>query len=149
IGQVNTNGVEAAVKWKISPEFSSFLNYTYTDAKITSSKTASEIGLQLSTVPYSVGKLGVSYESNGWQANLFFNYSSGSRRSVFPLGTPGQTATDFSPSYLSLDFNAKAPLSKNLALTLNLENLTDNSYEKTNRIYQPGLTYRVGLQASF
>ncbi|MFN9669712.1 MAG: TonB-dependent receptor plug domain-containing protein [Pseudanabaena sp.] len=149
IGQVNTNGIEAAVKWKISPEFSSFLNYTYTDAKITSSKTASEIGLQLSTVPYSVGKLGVSYESNGWQANLFFNYSSGSRRSVFPLGTPGQTATDFSPSYLSLDFNAKAPLSKNLALTLNLENLTDNSYEKTNRIYQPGLTYRVGLQASF
>jgi len=133
IGQVNTNGIEAAVKWKISPEFSSFLNYTYTDAKITSSKTASEIGLQLSTVPYSVGKLGVSYESNGWQANLFFNYSSGSRRSVFPLGTPGQTATDFSPSYLSLDFNAKAPLSKNLALTLNLENLTDNSYEKTNR----------------
>lgn len=149
IGQVNTNGIEAAVKWKISPEFSSFLNYTYTDAKITSSKTASEIGLQLSTVPYSVGKLGVSYESNGWQANLFFNYSSGSRRSVFPLGTPSQTATDFSPSYLSLDFNAKAPLSKNLALTLNLENLTDNSYEKTNRIYQPGLTYRVGLQASF
>ncbi|NMF60766.1 TonB-dependent receptor [Pseudanabaena yagii GIHE-NHR1] len=149
IGQVNTNGIEAALKWKISPEFSSFLNYTYTDAKITSSKTASEVGLQLATVPYSVGKLGVSYESNGWQANLFFNYSSGSRRAVFNNAAAGQAATDFSPSYLSLDFNAKAPLSKNLALTLNLENLTDNSYEKTNRIYQPGLTYRVGLQASF
>ncbi|MCA6611604.1 MAG: TonB-dependent receptor [Pseudanabaena sp. M158S2SP1A06QC] len=149
IGQVNTNGVEASLKWKISPEFSSFLNYTYTDAKITSSRTASEVGLQLSTVPYSVGKLGVSYDSNGWQANLFFNYSSGSRRALFPNAAAGQTTTDFSPSYLSLDFNAKAPLSKNLALTLNLENLTDNSYEKTNRIYQPGLTYRVGLQASF
>ncbi|MCA6572209.1 MAG: TonB-dependent receptor [Pseudanabaena sp. M38BS1SP1A06MG] len=149
IGQVNTNGIEAAVKWKISPEFSSFLNYTYTDAKITSSRTASEVGLQLATVPYSVGKLGVSYDSNGWQANLFFNYSSGSRRALFNNAAAGQTTTDFSPSYLSLDFNAKAPLSKNLALTLNLENLTDNSYEKTNRIYQPGLTYRVGLQASF
>ncbi len=149
IGQVNTNGVEASLKWKISPEFSSFLNYTYTDAKITSSRTASEVGLQLGTVPYSVGKLGVSYASNGWQANLFFNYSSGSRRALFSNAAAGQTITDFSPSYLSLDFNAKAPLSKNLALTLNLENLTDNSYEKTNRIYQPGLTYRVGLQASF
>jgi vitamin B12 transporter len=149
IGQVNTNGLEAALKWKITSEFSSFLNYTYTDAKIASSKTASEIGLQLATVPYSVGKLGISYDSNGWQANLFFNYSSGSRRAVFNNAAVGQTATDFSPAYLSLDLNAKAPLSKNLALTLNLENLTDNSYEKTNRIYQPGLTYRIGLQASF
>jgi vitamin B12 transporter len=149
VGQVNTNGIEAALKWQISPEFSSFLNYTYTDAKINSSKTASEVGLQLSTVPYSVGKLGISYASNDWQANLFLNYSSGSRRAVFNNATAGQTATDFSPAYLSLDFNAKAPLSKNLALTLSLENLTDNSYEKTNRIYQPGLTYRIGLQASF
>jgi len=149
VGQVNTNGIEAALKLKITPEFSSFLNYTYTDAKIATSKTASEVGLQLATVPYSVGKLGVSYDSNGWKANLFFNYYSGSRRSIFALGTAGQTATDFSPSYLSLDFNAKAPLSKNLDLTLSLENLTDNSYEKTNRIYQPGLTYRVGIQASF
>ena len=149
VGQVNTNGIEAALKMKITPEFSSFLNYTYTDAKIASSKTASEVGLQLATVPYSVGKLGVSYDSNGWQANLFFNYSSGSRRTVFPNAAAGQTTNDFSPSYLSLDFNAKAPLSKNLDLTLSLENLTDNSYEKTNRIYQPGLTYRVGVQANF
>jgi len=149
VGQVNTNGVEAGIKWKISPEFSSFVNYTYTDAKIASSRTASEVGLQLATVPYSVGKLGVSYESNGWQANLFFNYYSGSRRAIFAQGTAGQRATDFSPAYLSLDFSAKVPLSKNVALTVNLENLTDNSYEKTNRIYQPGLTYRIGLQASF
>ncbi|ELS30243.1 MULTISPECIES: TonB-dependent receptor plug domain-containing protein [Pseudanabaena] len=149
VGQVTTNGIEAGVKWQISPEFSSFLNYTYTDAKINSSKTASEVGLQLATVPYSVGKLGIGYDSNGWQANLFFNYYSGSRRAVFAQGTAGQNATDFSPAYLSLDFNAKIPLHKNVALTLNLENLTDNSYEKTNRIYQPGLTYRIGLQASF
>jgi vitamin B12 transporter len=149
IGQVNTNGIEAALKWRISPEFSSFLNYTYTDAKITSSTTASEVGLQLATVPYSVGKLGVGYNANGYQANLFFNYSSGSRRSVFALGTAGQTATDYSPAYLSLDLNTKVPLSENLSVTLNLENLLDQTYEKTNRIYQPGLTYRLGLQASF
>jgi len=47
VGQVSTNGIEAGVKWKISPEFSSFVNYTYTDAKVTSSRTASEVGLQL------------------------------------------------------------------------------------------------------
>jgi vitamin B12 transporter len=147
VGQVNTNGIEAALKLQITPEFSSFLNYTNTDAKIGSSKTASQVGLQLATIPYSVGKLGVSYASNGWQANLFFNYYSGSRRAIFAAS--GISTTDFSPSYLSLDFNSKIPLASNLALTINLENLTDRSYEKTNRIFQPGLTYRIGLQASF
>jgi len=147
VGQVNTNGIEAALKLQITPEFSSFLNYTYTDAKIISSRTAAEVGLQLATVPYSVAKLGVNYNSNGYQANLFFNYYSGSRRAVF--AATGVSATEFSPAYLSLDFNAKVPLYKDISLTLSLENLTDQSYEKTNRIYQPGLTYRLGLQASF
>ncbi|TYQ27847.1 TonB-dependent receptor [Pseudanabaena sp. UWO311] len=147
VGQVSTNGIEAALKLQITPEFSSFFNYTYTDAKVTSSRTASEVGLQLATVPYSVAKLGVNYNSNGYQANLFFNYYSGSRRSVF--AATGVNPTEFSPAYLSLDFNAKVPLYKDLSLTLSLENLTDQSYEKTNRIFQPGLTYRIGLQASF
>lgn len=147
VGQVSTNGIEAALKLQITPEFSSFFNYTYTDAKVTSSRTASEVGLQLATVPYSVAKLGVNYNSNGYQANLFFNYYSGSRRAVF--AATGVNPTEFSPAYLSLDFNAKVPLYKDLSLTLSLENLTDQSYEKTNRIFQPGLTYRIGLQASF
>ena len=147
VGQVSTNGIEAALKLQITPEFSSFFNYTYTDAKVTSSRTASEVGLQLATVPYSVAKLGVNYNSNGYQANLFFNYYSGSRRAVFTA--TGVNPTEFSPAYLSLDFNAKVPLYKDLSLTLSLENLTDQSYEKTNRIFQPGLTYRIGLQASF
>jgi len=122
VGQVSTNGIEAALKLQITPEFSSFFNYTYTDAKVTSSRTASEVGLQL-------------------------NYYSGSRRALF--AAPGVNPAEFSPAYLSLDFNAKVPLYKDLSLTLSLENLTDQSYEKTNRIYQPGLTYRIGLQASF
>ncbi|GBO54765.1 outer membrane vitamin B12 receptor BtuB [Pseudanabaena sp. lw0831] len=147
VGQVSTNGIEAALKLQITPEFSSFFNYTYTDAIVTSSRNASEVGLQLATVPYSVAKLGINYNSNGYQANLFFNYYSGSRRSVF--AATGVNPTEFSPAYLSLDFNAKVPLYKDLSLTLSLENLTDQSYEKTNRIFQPGLTYRIGLQASF
>lgn len=145
VGKVNTNGVEVGLRWKILPELSSFLNYTYTDAEIVSSRNPAEVGLQLSTVPYSVGKLGLSYESKGWQANLFLNYYSGSRRAVF--AQPGVSATDFSPAYLSLDFNGRIPVHKNVGLTLSLENLTNHRYEKTNRIYQPGLTFRLGVQA--
>jgi len=52
--------LEAALRWQLSPEWSTFLNYTYTDAKI---ETGPESGLQLGLVPYSVGQLGIGYQS--------------------------------------------------------------------------------------
>jgi vitamin B12 transporter len=43
----------------------------------------------------------------------------------------------------------RIPITQGLGLTLYLENLADRTYEKANRIYQPGLTYRIGLQSNF
>ena len=144
IGLVNTNGLEAALRWQIAPNWSTFLNYTYTNARI---ETGPEAGLQLGLVPYSVAQLGIGYESGGWQVNLFTSYYSGARRALF--NNPGESSTDFSPSFLNLDLGARIPITENLGLTLYLENLADQRYEKANRIYQPGLTYRLGLQSIF
>ncbi len=144
VGLVTTNGLELGLRWNISPQFYSLLNYTYTDAKIGS---GAETGLQLSTIPFSVGKLGFGYEESGWEANIFLSYYSGSRRAIF--ASTGTSSLDFSPPYLNLDLSGKLPISKNFALNLYLENLANVSYEKTNRIYQPGITYRVGVQATF
>ena len=144
IGLVNTNGLEAALRWQVSPQWSTFLNYTYTDAQI---ETGPERGLQLGLVPYSVGQLGIGYESGGWQVNLFASYYSGARRAIFNV--PGDSSTDFSPSWLSLDLGARIPITGNLGLTVFLENLADRTYEKANRIYQPGLTFRVGISSNF
>lgn len=144
IGLVNTNGLEAALRWQMSPQWSTFLNYTYTDAKI---KTGVEEGLQLGLVPYSVGQLGLGYQSGGWQVNLFASYYSGARRAFF--NNPNDSNTDFSPSWLTFDLGARIPITRNLGLTLYLENLADRTYEKSNRIYQPGLTYRIGISSNF
>ncbi len=143
IGLVNTNGLEAALKWQMSPKWSTFLNYTYTDAQI---ETGIEEGLQLGFVPFSVGQLGVGYQSGGWQVNLFTSYYSGARRAFF--NNPGENTEDFSPSWLNLDLGARIPLF-GLSLTVFLENLTDVSYEKANRIYHPGFTYRIGISSNF
>lgn len=142
IGLVNTNGLEAALKWQMSPRWSTFLNYTYTDARI---KSGPEQGLQLGLVPFSVGQLGIGYQSGGWQVNLFASYHSGARRAFF--NNPGDSTTDFSPSFLNLDLAARIPLFRNLGLTVFLENLADVRYERANRIYHPGLTFRVGLSS--
>jgi vitamin B12 transporter len=144
IGVVNTNGLEVALRWQMTPEWSTFLNYTYTDARI---ETGSEKGLQLAMVPYSVAQLGIGYASDGWQLNLFASYNSGARRAFF--NNPGETTTEFIPSWLNLDLTARIPVTKNIGVVVYLENLADVAYEKANRIYHPGLTFRIGLQSSF
>lgn len=143
IGLVDTNGLEAALQLKIAAGWSTFLNYTYTDAQI---KTGSERGLQLGLIPYSVLQTGIGYQNSGWQANLYITYNSGARRSIF--NNPGDKITDFAPSFVNLDFTGRIPLTSNLGLTVYLENLLGEQYERVNRIYSPGFTFRVGLSSS-
>jgi outer membrane cobalamin receptor len=143
IGLVDTNGLEAALQLKIAANWSTFLNYTYTDAQI---KTGSEKGLQLSLIPYSVLSTGIGYQNAGWQANLYVTYNSGARRAFF--NNPGQKSTDFAPSFVNLDLSGRIPLTSNLGLTVYLENLLGEQYERVNRIYSPGFTFRVGLTSN-
>ncbi len=144
IGLVDTNGLEAALQFRIAAGWSTFLNYTYTDAQI---KTGSERGLQLGLIPYSVLQTGVGYQNSGWQANLYVTYNSGARRAFFT--NPGDTITDFAPSFVNLDLTGRIPVTSNVGLTVYLENLLGEQYERVNRIYSPGFTFRVGLNASF
>jgi outer membrane cobalamin receptor len=145
IGLVDTNGLEAALQLKIAREWSTFLNYTYTDAQI---KTGTEKGLQLGLIPYSLLQTGIGYQKDGWQGNLYATYNSGSRRSIFSRNIPGERSTDFAPSFFNLDFSGRIPVNKNLGLTFYLENLLGEQYERVNRIYSPGFTFRVGLSSS-
>ncbi|MBE9201227.1 MULTISPECIES: TonB-dependent receptor [unclassified Nodularia (in: cyanobacteria)] len=144
IGLVNTNGLEAALRLQIAQGWSTFLNYTYTDAQI---KTGTEAGLQLGFIPYSVAQAGVGYQNSGWNANLYLTYNSGTRRAFFNV--PGETSRDFAPAFLNLDLSGRIPVTPNLGLTVYVENLLGEQYERVNRIYSPGLTFRVGLTSNF
>jgi vitamin B12 transporter len=141
---VNTNGAELALQWQMAKQWKTFLNYTYTDARIAS---GAERGQQLALVPFSVAQLGVGYESNGWQVNLYTNYYSGARRSLFNL--PTDSVTEFSPSWLNVDLNLRVPITQGLGLVVYLENLGGRTYERVNRLYQPGFTFKVGLTSTF
>ncbi|BAT55092.1 TonB-dependent receptor [Nostoc sp. NIES-3756] len=143
IGLVDTNGLEAALRLRFADNWSTFFNYTYTDAQI---KTGAERGLQLGMIPYSVLQTGIGYQNSGWQANLYVTYNSGARRAFFTR--PGETITDFVPSYVNLDLSGRIPLTGTLGLTVYLENLLGEQYERVNRIYSPGFTFRLGLSSS-
>jgi vitamin B12 transporter len=144
IGQVATNGLEIGFKQQLTSQLSTFVNYTYTDAKI---QTGADRGLQLALVPFSVAQLGIGYANRGWEVNLLSSYNSGTRRALF--ASTGQTTTDFVPSFLNLDLSTRVPLIENVGLNFYIDNLADVQYEKVNRIYSPGRTYRVGISANF
>lgn len=145
VGLVSTNGLEGVLQYRFAPNWSSFVNYTYTDAQI---KTGTESGRQLGLIPYSLLQSGVGYESKGWAANLYLTYNSGTRRALFTNTSAGQQATDFAPSFVNLDLSGRIPMGKNVGLTFYLENLLGEQYEKVNRIYSPGFTFRVGVNAT-
>lgn len=145
VGLVNTNGLEGVLQYRFAPNWSSFVNYTYTDAQI---KTGAEKGRQLGLIPYSLLQSGVGYENKGWGANLYLTYNSGTRRALFTNNNSGQQATDFAPSSVNLDLSGRIPMGKNVGLTFYLENLLGEQYEKVNRIYSPGFTFRVGVNAN-
>ena len=144
LDKVNTNGAEVALQWQMTRQWKTFLNYTYTDARIAS---GAEQGQQLALVPFSVGQVGVGYESNGWQVNVYANYFSGARRSIFNL--PTDSVTEFSPAWVNVDLSARIPIARRLGLLVYLENLGGRTYERVNRLYQPGFTFRVGLTSNF
>jgi vitamin B12 transporter len=144
IGQVATNGIEIGFKQQLAPQWSTFLNYTYTDAKI---QTGVERGFQLALLPFSVAQLGVGYANRGWEVNLSSNYNGGTRRAFF--NNPGQPNTSFVPSFLNLDLGARIPVNENVGVNLYIENLANVQYEKVNRIYSPGRTFRAGVSANF
>jgi vitamin B12 transporter len=144
IGKVNTNGLELALRAQLSPQWHSSLNYTYTDARIGS---GADKGLQLGEIPFSVGQLGLGYENKGWQFNVYTNYYSGSRRALFTQSS--DNPRDFSPAWLNVSLSARVPITPGLGLLVYLDNLGGQTYEKTNRIYQPGTTFRLGLSSEF
>jgi outer membrane receptor protein involved in Fe transport len=145
IGGVEVGGFESAVKWQMAPQWATFLNYTYTDARILSGQ---DRGLQDGLIPYSVAQAGIGYQHEGWQANLIANYSSGSRRAFFTL--PGENTRDFTAPFVTLDLTGRVPLSRTTAVNVYLENLGGASFERVNRIYTPpGIVYRMGLETAF
>ncbi|SDE81673.1 TonB-dependent receptor plug domain-containing protein [Sporomusa acidovorans] len=123
--KVRINGLEFGLTKQLSDAWSSFVNYTYTDAKIVKSAIAPEdIGEQLADVPKHMFNIGVNYSAGRWQGSLTGNYQSNSNEP----GKQGQKGYGTNESHFIVDTKVSYKMTKDTSISLSVDNLFDKKY---------------------
>jgi catecholate siderophore receptor len=126
-GRQRADGVEIGASGRLSARWQIFGGYTYMDAKLRESTTASEIGARLANAPEHSGSLWASYSvSDRWQAGLGVTAISERAATTSPDAGTGRVRK--AEGYSRVDAMAKYSFSKAASLQLNVANLTDAEY---------------------
>lgn len=123
-GKAEIKGIEISLNKRWDSNWSSFMNYTYTDAKVKESLDASTIGKQISYVPKKMFDLGVNYNKGPWQGSLTGKY-------VSEANTPAKTgSTGYATyeEYFTVDMKLSHKLTEDTSLSLSIDNLFDKQY---------------------
>ena len=128
IGEEVAKGVEFDILGQIATNWSVLVNYAYNDAKITSSKTESEIGRQKPNAPLHQGNLWTKYTINrGDLAGLGFgfgtNFASQRLGSIVATGAAPQEI----PAYQLVNAALYYQVQK-FKIQLNANNLTNKTH---------------------
>lgn len=122
-GQVRSRGVELEVDGNITPNLSANFAYAYCDAKITKSKTVSQIGTRLENAPRNSGSSWIKYDFKkgglkGFAISAGY-LQAGERNTLDPLITL--------PGYIILN-GAVQYTYQHFTLALRAENITNKTY---------------------
>ncbi|WP_188397680.1 TonB-dependent siderophore receptor [Sporomusa sp. GT1] len=124
-GKSRINGFEIGLNKRFDHAWSSFANYTYTDAKVISSDVAPENeGHQISGVPRQLFKVGVNYEKDRWQAGLSGNYVSETNDPV----KRGKSGYGYYGSYFTVDTKVSYKMTQDTTISLSVDNVFDREY---------------------
>jgi vitamin B12 transporter len=144
IGQVKTQGIEAALNAKIAPNVYGFVNYTLNSPKIERDLNPAVVGKELRFAGGDKLAIGLSYENPfGWYGSLALNSLSG-----YPTNNEN---TEFLPGFTSLDANFLAPLNSDRSLTINasVQNIFNQRYQLFAGFPDAGRTFRTGIDWKF
>jgi iron complex outermembrane receptor protein len=144
-GSAKVNGILIAGQSEIWNGFGIQANYTYADSSTDASDAAGELNLPylskhtVSVIPY--------YEDGPFQARVSYNYRSSYFRTIGRLGSREMVAP-----YQQLDFSASYNLTDAISLTVNAQNLLDETYlqyngtrDRPTAFYKNGRTYAASI----
>ena len=145
IAEVRSYGVETTIRFRVSQDMSGFLNYTYTKATIEEYEPDPSIkGNVLEDLARHKANLGVDLKLPK-NAGLHLRV-----RYVGPRFTDAQnTVDDKLDDYAIADIRLNVPLSDNLRLTLNVDNVFNSGYADFADFRQPGRNFMAGAELRF
>ena len=123
-GEIRSRGLELEAKADVTPALSVIASYAYTDARITKSAIATEVGQRSEDTPYHQAALWTSYDFVNWGIPQL-TVGAGARYK----GTPQASGIDSAmPAYTLFDAMARYQIDDNWSVTLNANNLTNKQY---------------------
>ncbi|MBV7564854.1 TonB-dependent siderophore receptor [Pseudomonas sp. sia0905] len=123
-GEVRSRGLELEAKADVTEALSLIASYAYTDARITKSALADEIGQRSDDTPYHQAALWTSYDFVNWGIPRL-TVGAGARY----MGTTQASKIDSAtPAYTLFDAMARYQIDDNWAVTVNASNLTNKHY---------------------
>jgi iron complex outermembrane receptor protein len=138
-GKAKVNGILVSGQSELWHGFGLQANYTYQDST-TSSTDASGASLNLPYLSKHTVNIIPYYESGPFQARLSYNYRTAYFRTIGRLGSSEMVAP-----YTQLDFSAGFNLTKQVTLSVNAQNLLDETYLQYNQTRdRPTAFYKNG-----
>lgn len=123
-GEIRSRGLELEAKADVTPALSVIASYAYTDARITKSAIATEVGQRSEDTPYHQAALWTSYDFVNWGIPQL-TVGAGARYK----GTTQASGIDSAmPAYTLFDAMARYQIDDNWSVTLNANNLTNKQY---------------------
>ncbi|SDG81213.1 TonB-dependent receptor plug domain-containing protein [Halanaerobium congolense] len=136
--EADISGMEYSLNHELTKQFEFDFNYTYLDAKNSNDK-------QLIDMPYHKLNLDVHYKMDKTKISML-NRFVGERNDV--QNTPPYKVVK-SSSYFVSDLRISNNLTKNIRLSLEINNLFDKEYEVINDYPMPGRNFMVNLSTKF
>lgn len=149
IGDAETQGIECSLQWDHTftrnfvvslSNATSFMKAIYKNAVVRSGNSNISInGNVVESVPEWIVRNGLSMKWRKWSFGLLHSFTSSSFADALNSEFPNSTGTiGLVPEYHLLDANIGVVVSKNLKITLNVNNALDKSYFTKRPQFYPG-----------
>jgi outer membrane cobalamin receptor len=144
IARSQTYGIESGVRAAVTERAEVYVTYTYTEGEYDEFPTDPSVeGNRLQYLAPHVAAAGVSYD-----AAALGRHALSGRYVADRYADDRNTPSDELDAYTVFDWSSRVPLGRHAAVTLNVQNLFDESYAEYFGVEQPGLSVIGGLEVA-
>lgn len=119
--------------------FTSFVNFSYIQAKYINSDEPSYVGKKVEYVSPIIFRTGLKFKSEKWQVQLQYSYNSSQfSDATNAIQESADAVIGLIPSYQVLDFSARVQLKKWIQFEVGINNLTNSNYFTRRATSYPG-----------